>query len=173
MKGVFMNRDYFVELYDYTAWANRLVWDCAMQLSDEDFFKPLDYSIGSIFIQLLHTMGVEFWWLNYLATGELKFLTDEECASYEKDRSKFRARWDEVVANNRAYLLTLTDEELQRMVKPEHFEQPNERAISVAQALCQVANHSTDHRSQTLALLHTLGVQGVAQDFLFYLHREM
>jgi uncharacterized damage-inducible protein DinB len=168
-----MNRDYFVELYDYTEWANRRVWDCAMQLSDEDYFKPLDYSIGSIFIQLLHTMGVEFWWLNYLATGELVFLTEEECQSYEEDRTKFRARWDTVVANNRAYLLSLSDEELGRMVKPEHFEAENQRAITVAQALCQVANHSTDHRAQTLALLHTLGVQGVEQDFLNYLHREI
>jgi uncharacterized damage-inducible protein DinB len=168
-----MNRDYFVELYDYTAWANHLVWDCAMQLSDEDFFKPLDYSIGSIFIQLLHTMGVEFWWLNYLASGELKFLTEEECESYAEDRNKFRARWDEVVANNRAYLLTLTDEELQRIVKPEFWDGENQRAISVAQALCQVANHSTDHRAQTLALLHTLGVKGMEQDFLNYLHREI
>lgn len=168
-----MNRDYFVELYDYTDWANRRVWECAMQLSDEAWFKPLDYSIGSIFIQLLHTMGVEFWWLNYLATGELVFLTDEDCEEYAKDRAKFRTRWDEVAAKNRAYLLTLTDEELQRMVKPAHFEDENQRAISVAQALCQVANHSTDHRAQTLALLHTLGVKGVEQDFLTYLHRPL
>lgn len=168
-----MNREYFVELYDYNEWANRRVWECAMQLSAEDFFKPLDYSIGSIFIQLLHTMGVEFWWLNYLATGELVFLTEEECQSYESDRAKFRARWDEVIVKNRAYLLSLTDKELQRQVKPEHFEEENQRAITVAQALCQVANHSTDHRAQTLALLHTLDVQGVEQDFLSYLHRPL
>lgn len=163
-----MNRDYFIELYDYTDWANRKVWDCVLQLSEDDFRKPLDYSVGSIFEQCVHTMAVESWWLHFLYTGELHFISNLD--DYP-DRSSIRTKWDEVSATNRAYLLTLTDEELQRHVKPEFWDE-NEVAITVAQALCQVANHSTDHRAQILAMLHKLHAPTVGQDFLDYLHRN-
>jgi uncharacterized damage-inducible protein DinB len=36
----------------------------------------------------------------------------------------------------------------------------------------QVINHSTDHRAQTLAMLHHLGAPTIGQDFLAYLHLE-
>ncbi|PJF26553.1 MAG: hypothetical protein CUN52_15675 [Phototrophicales bacterium] len=41
--------------------------------------------------------------------------------------------------------------------------------MTVRDALVQVANHSTDHRAQTLAGLHQLGATTVEQDYLFYL----
>jgi uncharacterized damage-inducible protein DinB len=146
------------------------MWDCVMQLSQEDFLKPLTFSIGSIHIQCAHTMGVEYWWLGFLRTRELVFLTEEEVMAYT-DRLALRKRWDEVTAVNKAYVASLTDDELKRLVKPEFWDE-DEAPISVAQALTQVANHSTDHRAQIMAMLHTLGGIGVGQDFLSYLHRN-
>jgi len=169
MEQIAMNRDHFVELYDYTDWANRRVWNCVMQLSQEDFEKHLTFSIGAIHIQCAHTMGVEYWWLGFLRTGELNFITDEELEQY-KDRELLRKRWNEVTETNKAYVASLTDAELQRLVKPSFWDE-NEQPISVAQALTQVANHSTDHRAQIMAMLHVLGGEGVGQDFLEYLHR--
>ena len=163
-----MNRDYFVELFCYNDWANRLVWDCAMKTSDEDYFKDNTFSIGSVFTQLRHTMEVEKWWIGYLATGDVVFLTDEEREGL-KDREKLRQLWDEVHAGNLSYIQSLTDEELQRKVRPT-FWNDNQIAITVSHALAQVANHSTDHRAQTMAVLHMLGYDGVGQDFLMYLH---
>lgn len=163
-----MNRDYFVQLYDFTDWANRKVWNCVMHLSDADFTKDLEYSIGSILNQVTHTMEVEYWWLNLLRTGEVDFLDHTQ----HPTRELIIAKWDSIRAVNNAYLASLTDDELQRKVHPSAVWDEDEPAITVAEALTQVAFHSMDHRAQTLAMLDKLGAPTVGQDFLSYLHRE-
>lgn len=160
-----MNTDYFKKLYRYTDWANRKVWALADTMSDEDYFKPLDFSIGSIHDQLVHTMGVEFWWLHALRTGELKYIDDP--AAFP-NLSYVVKQWEDVSKTNLAYVNSLTEDELQRRVNPESWE--NERSVYVWEALVQVANHSTDHRAQIMAMMHQFGVTGVEQDFLFFLH---
>lgn len=164
-----MNRKYYIELFQYTDWANRLVWDCAMKTTLEDFLKENDYSRGSIFEQLLHTLNVERWWIGYLATRELTLIEDNEREAY-KDRDKLRQLWDETNENNMAYMQSLDDAELGRKVRVTWWDEVDPD-ITVAQALTQVANHSTDHRAQTMAVLHMLGYEGVGQDFLEFLHR--
>jgi|GEM_PF-3398989 len=43
-------------MYDYTYWAHRLVWDKSiLALTDEQFTRPLDYSMGSIHHQIVTT----------------------------------------------------------------------------------------------------------------------
>ncbi len=165
-----MNKDYFVELYTYNDWANRRVWDCAMKASDTDYLKDNDFSVGSLYTQLLHTLSVERWWLGFLATGVTLFFSEEDEETY-KDRDKLRAIWDETNDRNMAYIQTLTEEELRRTVRAPWWDDANP-SLTVLQALTQVANHSTDHRAQTMAVLHTYGYEGIGQDFLAFLHRS-
>ncbi|MBZ0309940.1 MAG: hypothetical protein K8I82_28010 [Anaerolineae bacterium] len=162
-----MNKAFFVSLYDYNFWAHRRVWECVMQLDEPLFHQELEYSVGSIFIQVVHTMGVEYWWSHFLCEGVYDFLNPDDYPT----RDFIRATWDKSEMYIRAYLDSLTDEALQRLVKPKFWDE-NEVAIPVWQALLQVANHSTDHRAQTLAGLHRLGAPTVGQDYLDYLHRE-
>lgn len=162
-----MDGRYFAELFSYNFWAHRRVWACARQLSEEDFARDLGYSVGSIRDQLAHTLAVEHWWLAFLATGELRFLDQGQLAT----RAAIRARWDETEGMIRAYLDRLTPEELAREVRPPFWPE-GARPIRVAQALTQVANHSTDHRAQTLAGLHRLGAPTVGQDVLDYLFAQ-
>lgn len=155
-------------LFRYTIDANQQVWDCAMTLGDEEFFRPLAYSVGSIFIQLLHTMGVEYWWLHFVRTGELRFVEDD---TPFRDRAFFRAHWDAQNATNLAYIQQLTPPKLDATVRPEWFEE-GEPSVTVWQAVMQVVMHSMDHRAQTLAMLHSLGAPTVEQDYLNYLKRQ-
>lgn len=164
-----MHRDYFLEMYAYTNWANRKLWDCVLTLSRDDYMKPLDYSVGSIFMQTIHTMGVEYWWVHFLETGELRFL-DDEIIETLLERPALRLFWDKVHGENTAYIITLTESELQRKVKPPFWED-QQAEITVAQALTQVFIHSADHRAQTLAMLYAMGAPTVGQDYLDYLHR--
>lgn len=158
-----MDAQVFVTLYDYNAWANRRVWDCVMQLSDTQFDQEIDYSIGAIHTQVAHMMGVEYWWFQFLRTGELKFVTEADIVS----RATIRARWDDTEQIIREYVSRLTSYELQREVKPPFWE-PEKPALKVYEALFQVANHSLDHRAQTLAGLARLGGPTTPQDFIFY-----
>lgn len=159
-----MDKDYLIRLFDYNFWAHRRVWDCVMQLTDEQFKHERDYSIGSIYIHCLHTMAVEHWWFHFMKTGELDFFEPEDYPH----RIAIRARWDTVEADIRAYLEALTPAELEREVRPPFWED-GRQPIKVWEAIFQVLNHSTDHRAQILAELHTLGAPTVGQDFLDYL----
>jgi len=160
-----MDREAFVFLYDYLFWADRQVWACVEALSDDDFDQPLDYSVGSVREQVVHTMRVEHWWPMFLATGALEFMQDVDLST----RAAIRAAWDGVEAHVKAYVGGLTPAELARLVKPPFWD-ADEAAIPVWQALLQVANHSTDHRAQTLAGLHRLGAATVGQDILDFIH---
>jgi len=154
-------KDYFREIYQYNYCAHRQVWRCIETLSEEQFNQPLDYSIGAIHIQCVHTLAVESWWFHFLATGELRFLELDELP----DRRSIRARWDAVEAEVMDYIERLTPAELEREVHPD-FWVADDPPIRVWEAMVQVANHSTDHRAQTLAGLHRLGAPTVQQDFL-------
>ena len=162
-----LNKAYFVDLFLYNDWANRRVWDCAMKTEEEAYFKANDFSVGSIYDQLIHWLSVERWWIAYLETGEANFMTKEE-REVCKDRVKLRQLWDETNTRNMTYIQSLIDDELERKVNVPWWDNDDDK-ISVAQALTQVSNHSTDHRAQTMAVLHMLGYEGVEQDFLGYL----
>jgi uncharacterized damage-inducible protein DinB len=164
-----MNKAFFEQLYDYTFWADRKFFDCVMTLTDEQYRQDIDFSQGSISNHVVHMMGVEHWWIHFLATGELDFF-DEDV--YELPRDAIREKWDQIERNVRAYLARLTPEELARPVKPE-FWGAGDRPIAVWEALVQVVHHSADHRVQAMAMLHTqFGAPTFEQDFLSYLHGE-
>ncbi|MCU0481179.1 MAG: DinB family protein [Anaerolineae bacterium] len=158
-----MDKEFFIDLYLYNFWANLRVWECIAELTDEEFFRELSYSIGSIHMQVAHTLAVEAWWFHFLQTGVVEFIKEENLAN----RDIIRQMWDETEQQVMGYLNTLTSDELNRKVLPPFWE--NKPAITVRDALVQVANHSTDHRAQTLAGLHQLGATTIEQDYLFYL----
>ncbi len=159
-----MDKDFFIELFDYNFWTHQKVWDCVLQLTDAQFEAELDYSIGSIQKQCVHTMSTELMWFSVFLTGKavLPGLGDSPT------RDAIQDCWDEVEDKVKAYLKVLTPAELERRVKPRFWDHTRP-SIRVRQAMMQVLNHSTDHRAQILAGLYHLGVPTVEQDLLNYL----
>ncbi len=157
---------YFQELYDYNYWQNRRVWKCILALTDAQFDQDLEYSHGSLRMQSIHVMAVEDWWVRFLQEGVIKFVNLDDLP----DRPAIRAKWDEVESYVHGYLQTLTAAEMERKVLPPFWE--NKPAVTVWQALTQVAMHSMDHRAQILAALHRLGAPTVGQDYLEYLFEK-
>lgn len=161
-----MDKDAFVKLFDYVFWADRRFMDCVDALSEEQYRQHIDFSQGAISQHLVHLIGVEYWWIHFLRTGELDF-ADESV--FLMPREQIRAKYAEVEREIRAYLDMLTPEELERRVKPDFWGE-DEEPIAVWQALLQVVNHSTDHRAQAMAMMHTqFGAPTMEQDFLNYL----
>ena len=158
-----MSPAYFQRLFAYNLDVNQRVWDCVMQLSDADYVRDVPYSIGSVEKQVAHYVGVEYWWLRFLATGELDFQEEPKA-----NRAAQRAFWDEVNAANKAYIDGLTPEELTRYVKPEFWDDDT-KSITVANAITHVMLHSMDHRSQILRALHDFGAPTIEQEYLYYL----
>lgn len=163
-----MTSDYLRLLFDYHYWAMRRVWHCIANLTPEQFVQPLDYSIGSIRSQVVHTMSAEWLWFERLQGRSPTHVLDPD--EYPTPEA-VQAAWREVEANSRAFLSTITDAELAqtcayRTTRGMPFED------QVGNLLFHVVNHATDHRAQILAMLHTLGVAGVEQDLLFYLRER-
>lgn len=161
-----MNAQAIRELYDYHFYANRRVWDeCISQLTDADFSRHHDYSLGSIRNHTVHMMSVDARWFARLEGREVPPSLQPESFT---DRAEVRRKWDAVEAEMRAYLARLTDETAAALV---HY--PTSRrgpAQSFAwQILVHVVNHGTDHRSQMLALLYSLGAPTLEHDYMLYL----
>lgn len=159
--------DHIRMLFDYTYWAHRQVWQVVLELTHDQFTHPVEYSIGSVHKQLVHTMSAEWVWLQRIQ-GQAPSLFDP--TDYPT-RDAIRAQWDEIEAAVRAYLARLTDEEMQRSVRVT-TSRGDQYAHRVGEILLHVANHATDHRAQTLALLFGLGYDTPPQDLIFYLREQ-
>lgn len=152
-----MHPDYFRQLYAYHIGINRLLWDKSiMPLTDEQFTRKLDYSVGSIRNQMVHMFSVDNAWFGGLRGLERQPFANP--AHYPK-RDKIRARWDVIEGEMQGYLEDLTAEALMR---------PLYGDLMVWEVLLHVANHGTDHRAQVLAMLHQLGAHTFAQDYVHW-----
>jgi uncharacterized damage-inducible protein DinB len=163
-----MNADTIRMLYDYNYWAHRMVWDCVTQLSEADFKRNTGYSWGSVHAQVVHTMGAEWIWFSRLqGTSPDSMLQTDDYPDY----ASIRARWDEIEAEVRAYVNGLTDEQIRGTFtySTTSGREYTEPALDI---LLHIVNHGTDHRAQTLAMLHKLGAPTVEQDLIFYLREK-
>jgi uncharacterized damage-inducible protein DinB len=160
-----MNAAHFRRLFDYNYWAHKRVWGCTTELSDEQFYRPSDFSVGSVHEQLVHTMGAEWLWLQ-----RAKVVPPDpfpQAADYPT-RESIRARWDEVEREWGGYVNHLEDAQLDETFAFISINGNARREIQRWEALATIINHSTDHRAQTMALIHQLGGKTVEQDFVFY-----
>jgi uncharacterized damage-inducible protein DinB len=160
-----MNAAHYQRLFDYNTWAHRRVWSCVLKLTDEQLHQPSDYSIGSIYDQLVHTMGAEWLWLSRMQGVSPDYIPG---AAEFPTLEALRTEWDKVDAGWRAYVAGLTDAQLDEMMEYVSINGRARRTTPRWEALSQILNHSTDHRAQTLALIHQVGGETVEQDFVFY-----
>ncbi|MCU0515090.1 MAG: DinB family protein [Anaerolineae bacterium] len=157
-----MNAAHFRELYEYHRALNRRVWfEAVMPLPEAQYRQPLPYSVGSIQQQMVHLMTIEDRWFAGLRGDPLP---DFARAEDYPDRAGLRAAWDAVEDRRHEYLAALRDADL-----PVLFA---DSGLAVWQVLFHVLNHATDHRAQTLALLHGLGAPTFPQDYAIYLWQK-
>lgn len=157
-----MNADAFRDLYAYHFAANRKVWDeYVLPLTQEQFVQPVPYSIGSIRNHIVDLMSVDdSWFAGLRGVDEPGFLNPVRFAS----REKIRIHWDSIEQTMQDYLCKLEDSDL--ITQP--FLERDEDPIYVWQVLFHVINRGTDHRAQMLRILHDLGMETDAQDYVFY-----
>jgi len=154
-------------IYEYDYWAFEKVWECVMQLSDEQFVQELGYSQGSIRHQVIHMMSATQRWLIRLRQEAMQ--PHLEFEDYNT-RAAAKAKWDELRAETMAYVNSLSAADLEAVIP---WKLPA-RGLAAENArweiLLHAANHATDHRAQILAMLNQhFGVETPEQDMLFYL----
>ena len=153
--------DRFRGLFAYDEWASRRVRDCLDGLTDEQLTADLSYSVGSLRTQAVHVLTNQSFWVGFLATGERRFVNYDDYPTWPV----IRTAWEQVHRETDEYLGTLTADDLDRMVLPEHWARRGRPPFAVWQGLTQLINHNTDHRAQMLAGIHRLGGRTAGQDY--------
>jgi uncharacterized damage-inducible protein DinB len=156
-----------VELFDYSYWAFDRVWSAIDLLSDAQFTSDLGYSLGSIRNMVLHLISSHRRWLCRLQGTPLPdHLRFEDFAS----RQDVRREWDRAREECLQYVTSLRRTELEQVVPYAIPSRGIETSTPRWQILVHLVNHSTDHRSQMLALMNSkFGIRTPEQDFIIYL----
>lgn len=164
-----MNTADLLFLYQYNYWARDRILEQTAQLTPQQFNEPKDYSAGSIHDTLVHTLGGEWIWRmrcqeQVSPNGMLK-------AADFPTLDDVTRKWQSEEALMRAYLSSLTDLDLNSVVK---FKRSNGEPYEIVlwHALVHVVNHGTEHRSVIALYLTACGHSPGDIDINHYLRTE-
>jgi uncharacterized damage-inducible protein DinB len=138
-------------VFDYSYWANDRLCDVLSQLTTEQFTQPVAGSFGSIRNTMVHMLSAEWGWLERCggaARGPALNAQD-----YPTVASLFD-RWQHVEARVRAFLSTLQDEDLGRVVEFA-IGGGARQWMALGQLLHHAAVHGVHRRGQVALLLRT------------------
>ena len=150
-----------ITLAAYNTLAFNKLWESILTLDEAQFAREFDYSRGSVARQVVHAAAAQGRWRR-------GFEGDPTGRSFTPDLGELpglaeaHALWVAEDAAFQNFIATLTESDLLRPGVP-----GSERPLY--ELLLHVLNHGTDHRAQTLRLLHELGAETFEQDLVFFL----
>jgi uncharacterized damage-inducible protein DinB len=150
------------KLYGYYYWATQKILAQAEQVTPEQWAGTPPIGDRSLREILFHTLDAEVGW-RHVWTGE-PFPEPSEAADYP-DAASLAARWRDAETAMRAYLASLSDEDLQGTFYDEDFPEP----FILWQGIAHVAHHGMQHRSEAALLLTHFGHSPGSIDLLFWL----
>lgn len=161
-----MTVERFKKMFQYNYWANDRMWQHITPLTDEQFYRPCDYSIGSLHQQLVHMMSVEELWLKRAkaVNASLGLAVPDDFPT----RDDIASHWQTIRHDWIVYLDELTEKALDAEITITSVPDGTQYQCLCWEAIAQVLNHSTDHRAQILSLVHQVGGTSDAQDFIYY-----
>lgn len=159
--------DEFLELFDYNAWANRIIFDAVAQLPDEQYFRDLKSSFGGVHGTLCHIVWVEQVWLHrWLGRPNPAVAQGTDL----KSLAEVRSRWDAVEAERGSFLAGFNEKRLEDTIRV----RPSgggEFTHSFRQMFRHFINHSSYHRGQIVTFLRQLGSKAPNTDLIRYYRR--
>ncbi|MDQ0421763.1 putative damage-inducible protein DinB [Peteryoungia aggregata LMG 23059] len=154
----------------YNAWANRLLYAAAAELSDEELHKDTGAFFGSTFATLSHIMTADRVWLNrFTGEGPKPKTLDER--PYERFEELRAARGEEDQRIIR-YTQDLTPERLESDLTYTPVTTPELITQKLWPALTHFFNHQTHHRGQVHAGLTAMGKPSLALDLIYFVRSE-
>jgi uncharacterized damage-inducible protein DinB len=160
-----MKQEDLLTLYDYNYWANDLILRTAAQLSPEQYTALVEVSHGSLRGTLVHQFGGELIWRLRCQEGvsPLALPDEEEISSFDL----LVQRWKEEEANMRAYLASLQDSDLTKIVNYTSTEGMSYEN-TLWHLLLHVVNHGTQHRAEAAVVLTEYGYSPGDIDLLLF-----
>jgi uncharacterized damage-inducible protein DinB len=141
------------DLYEYHRWANRRLLDVATALGDDACARELGahFSVPTLRRMFAHLYAADANWLQRFKGVSPPGAPFLDMASM----AEVRAKWDVLVAEQRAFVEALSDAGLARTVEYKNSQGQAFRA-PLGVLLQHVANHATHHRSEIATMLTLL-----------------
>lgn len=150
-----MTYDDLNTLLDYHYWARDRLLDALDPLTPEQFTRDLGSSFKSVRDTLLHTYSAEWVWYE---RWQGRSPTAHVQADQLPDVSSVRAAWREHETKMRAYLASLGEQGITRVIDYTMFNGTS-GSTPFWQMLQHVVNHASYHRGQITTMLRQLGAQ--------------
>lgn len=160
----------FQMLADYNAWANRLLYAAAADLSDDELHRDTGAFFGSIFATLSHLITADRIWLNrFTGEGPKPKALDERPYDRFTDLRAARVEEDDRIIR---YTRGLTPEAIERQFTYSPVSSPEIVTQKLWPALTHVFNHQTHHRGQVHAGLTSFGKPSLSLDLIYFVRGE-
>jgi len=158
------NKEYILQVYDYTYWANRRYFTVAESLTEEQLDRMQGHSWGDIHAMLVHMMSSEWVWLQrWDGTPPKAHLNKNDFPTL----ASLKERWNKVEAGMRAFIESQTEASLESKITYSNF---NGETFNVPlyQMLMHVANHETHHRGELAAMFALMNVPHPEEEVIQY-----
>lgn len=154
----------------YNAWANRLVYRAAADLTDHELHADKGAFFGSVFATLTHILVADRIWLHRM-TGQgethtaLNARPFEDLASLEAARTLLDQRIIDFTGG-------LTEDRLVADFSYVPITNPVAVSHKLQPVLSHIFNHQTHHRGQVHAILTALGKPSVSLDMIYFIRTD-
>ncbi|MCC8933747.1 DinB family protein [Rhizobium sp. 'Codium 1'] len=157
-------------LADYNAWANRLVYAAAAQLSEEELHQDTGAFFGSVFATLSHLITADRIWLNrFTGQGPKPKALNERPYERLEDLRAARVEEDDRLIR---FTRSLTPEAIEQPFSYSPVSSPEIVTQKLWPALTHIFNHQTHHRGQVHAGLTSMGKPSLGLDLIYFLRSE-
>jgi uncharacterized damage-inducible protein DinB len=154
----------------YNAWANRLLYAAAAELSDEELHQDTGAFFGSVFATLSHLVTADRIWLNrFTGEGPKPKALNERPYERFADLRAARVEEDERIIR---YAQGLTAERLDGDFTYTPVTSPELVSHKLWPALTHFFNHQTHHRGQVHAGLTGMGKPSLSLDLIYFVRSE-
>lgn len=141
------------ELYRFNTWAQKRMFVTTAALTVDELTRDMKNSFPSVRDTLIHSVSGDWVWLTrWQGTSPTEFPNADDLKTHEH----IVARWRAIDTDRRAYLASLDEDSLDRVVAYTSF-----AGLSFAfpfwQMLRHVVNHATYHRGQVTTMVRQLG----------------
>ena len=153
-----MTKAYFIELANYTVWANSITLSWLENISEEQWKMTIVSSFNSIEETVLHLAGAEKLWVDRLN----KVTEPVPLAKiFNGDKSELLEVWRVATNNLKGFVAAFDENELKT---PLRFKRLNgvEYVQPYYQLLAHIFNHSTYHRGQLVTMLRQAGYKEIS-----------
>lgn len=163
-------KELLVQNARYNVWANKLITDVLLKLTDEQLDQEIVSSFPSIRQTAYHSWGAEDIWLQRLALAERPVWTPhsftgtfaEACAAWQKASAEL-LQFTEKQYDDKALQHEVLYYDLKKMPQK----------TPVYQILQHVFNHATYHRGQLVTMMRQVGVTEIPQtDFIAFVRKK-